>query len=137
MRRVKQRMIDIFDTYEYDWMNYKININDILTFHHILKKEDGGKYTIDNGALLTTRAHEHLHVIESIDKSIYDEINSVFKDINTQLYPPTVNQRELINLLLLKFELKNADVLIKKKEKVNSKKKRILLAIERRKLSQG
>ena len=136
MNPVKIEMINVFNLSEYDWMNYKINEDDVITFHHIIKEEDGGKYELKNGALLTRRAHEYLHYIERIDKKIYDMINNVFSDINEQMAPPTTAQRNMIELLLMKFEIKNVDKLIKKKENVHPKRKRMVLATERRKVSQ-
>lgn len=132
MKEVKKDMILIYNTTEYDWMNYKIDEEDVITFHHIIKKENGGEYTLDNGALLTERAHSHLHFIEQVDKEIYDRINEVFLDINNQMCEPNYIQRNMIELLLMKFEIENADRIISKKEDVHPRKKRILLAYQRR-----
>jgi len=80
MNNVKSEMIDIYKLGKYDWMNYKINEEDVITFHHIIKVEDGGEYIKENGALLTERAHEYLHYIERVDKKIYQ---SILLDENT------------------------------------------------------
>ena len=136
MNNVKSEMIDIYKLGKYDWMNYKINEEDVITFHHIIKVEDGGEYIKENGALLTERTHEYLHYIERVDKKIYQLINKVFLDINEQMSPPNMAQRNMIELLLMKFEIKNADRIINRKENVYPKRKRIVLATKRRKLSQ-
>lgn len=129
MKHTKIAMINIYKTYEYDWMNFLIN-ND-LTYHHIKKEEDGGLYTIENGALLTDRAHAYLHRIERVDYEIYKEINKVFKQINIQRDEPNDSQKLKIQLLLLKYELKNADKLIKRKEKLG-KNRRYVATLRRR-----
>ena len=131
MNSIKETMIEIYKPIKYDWMNYLIVDNDI-TYHHIVKVEDGGERTVDNGALLTSKAHTYLHKIEGIDKEIYTKLNKVFKEINNQKKEPTKLQRKKIQLLLMKFEIKNADKLIKRKEHIISKRRKIV-AIRRRK----
>lgn len=47
-----------------------------LTYHHIKKKEHGGKNTIENGAVLCREIHEWLHNnIEHEDRELYNLIN--------------------------------------------------------------
>ena len=46
-------MKEIYNTYNKDWMGFKITEENPLTYHRIIKEEDGGNKTIDNGALLT------------------------------------------------------------------------------------
>lgn len=129
MNDVKALMIEIYETYKYDWMNFKIDDEEV-TYHHIIKEENGGKVTLDNGALLTSRAHEYLHMIERMDLDIYEMINKIFKDINDQKHAPTYKQRNVINLLLFEFETKNADKIIRKSHKLG--KKRIEVATNKR-----
>ena len=130
MNKVKEEMIKIYKTYTLDWMDYYVEGND-LTYHHIVKAENGGKITIDNGALLTQRAHNYLHLIERIDIDIYNRINAVLKEINENKSEPTIIQRKKIDLLLYEFEVKKADRILNKKEKkvknidVKAHKKRI------------
>ena len=133
MNEIKLRMINIYKTYDFDWMNYAI-INEELTYHHIVKEEYGGKVTLENGALLTPRAHEYLHLIERTDNIIYDKINEIFKQINEQRHAPSYKQRKKIDLLLLEFEIKNADKIIKKNKKLG--KKRVMMATNLRIQSQ-
>ena len=109
MNDVTVEMIKIYGTYKFDWMNFKI-CRDDLTYHHIVKKENGGKLTIENGALLTKRAHEYLHSIERLDVDLYERINNVLK------------------------EIKYADKIIKKCKKLG--KKRVMVATNRRIQSQ-
>ena len=133
MKTIKQQMVDIFKTYEYDWMNFRVE-NDDLTYHHIKKAEDGGERTIDNGALLTNRAHKYLHKMETFDRESYDELNEIFKEINNQKDDLTYFQRNKIQLLLLKYEIKNVDRIVKKREKLG--KHRTFIAVSRRIKSQ-
>ena len=127
MKKVKNKMIEIFNTYQYDWMNFLIKDND-LTYHHIVKAENGGKRTIDNGALLTNRAHVYLHMMENIDKESYEKLNEIFKEINNQKKPLTYYQRDKIQLLLLKYEIKNINRIVKRKEKLGKHKTYVAVA---------
>ena len=86
-----------------DWMNYRLVRKD-LTFHHIVKREDGGKRIIENGALLMPVAHQYLHLIEYKDIETYEAINKIFRYVNQQQYEPTREQREIIEYLLTEFE---------------------------------
>ena len=133
MKEISLEMTKIYGTYEYDWMNYLI-IDNELTFHHIIKKENGGLLEISNGALLTPRAHNYLHFIERVDYDIYLRINDVFKNINSGKKIINETQRLIIEYLLLKFEINNASRIIKKKEKLG--KNRVEAAITKRKIIQ-
>lgn len=86
-----------------DWLNYRLVKKD-LTYHHILKKSDGGKETIDNGALLMPISHQYLHLIECKDIETYNAINKLFSYINMQKHEPTIQQRVYIEYLLNEFE---------------------------------
>ncbi|MDD4187678.1 MAG: HNH endonuclease [Bacilli bacterium] len=46
-----------------------------LNFHHIVKRLDDGKRTIENGALLEQDCHDWLHYFEIIDPDIYKLVN--------------------------------------------------------------
>ena len=124
MKKITSQMIKVYETYKYDWMNFLI-IDNELTYHHIVKREDGGGLTFSNGALLTPRAHNYLHLIEKYDIEIYDKINEIFKAINNQKHKPSNNQKKIIDLLLLEFEVKNANKIVRKKEQTNKKKIKI------------
>lgn len=101
---VKNKMLKIYKPISnLDWMNYKLIKKDI-TFHHIVKRENGGKEEITNGALLMPIAHQYLHIIEYKDIETYIAINKIFKFINNQQCEPTREQREIIEYLLKQFE---------------------------------
>ena len=48
---------------------------DKLSFHHILKKEHGGKATVDNGASIISDIHNWLHSLEHTDIELFDLVN--------------------------------------------------------------
>lgn len=104
MKQITREMLKIYKPYSnLDWMNYKLVRKD-MTFHHIKKRDDGGKRLIENGALLMPIAHEYLHLIEFKDIETYIAINKMFEFINKQRYEPTQEQREIIEYLLQEFE---------------------------------
>lgn len=116
MKEITREMLRIYNPISnLDWMNYKL-VRGQVSYHHILKRVDGGKKTIHNGAILMPVAHELLHIIEYKEIKTYEMINKLFKIINTQLHEPNMEQREIIEYLLLEFEDKH-------REDLNSKGK--------------
>ena len=104
MKPITKEMLTIYTPLSnLDWMNYKL-VENKLTNHHIIKREDGGTLKIHNIALLMPIAHSYLHVIEYKDIKTYDAINKIFRYVNNQRQEPTQEQRELIEYLLLEFE---------------------------------
>lgn len=107
MKQITKEMLRIYPAVSgLDWMNYRLVKKD-LTFHHILKKCDGGREILTNGALLMPIPHQYLHIIEFKDWKTYKHINDMFKTINDQRYEPTERQRELIEEILSEFEEKH------------------------------
>lgn len=104
MNSIKKEMLKIYKPISgLDWLNYRLVKKD-LTYHHILKKSDGGKETIENGALLMPISHQYLHLIECKDIETYNAINKLFSYINMQKHEPTIQQRVYIDYLLSEFE---------------------------------
>ena len=66
------QMIEIYHPEVADWMQYQITKSNILTFHHIKKVSENGNCCIENGALLTKRAHRILNMVESLDIALYN-----------------------------------------------------------------
>lgn len=115
-----EEMLKIYNPYSgLDWMNYAIEGQ--ISFHHIIKKCDGGKRVISNGALLIPTSHQYLHLIEHIDPESYELLNRYFKEINNQKQEPKPYQRNDIEEILQEFEhyhkwdKKDDRLLIKKK----------------------
>ena len=102
MRSITKEMIKIYNLDKWCFMGYKLDKN--ATFHHIVKKEHGGKEEIDNGAVLNPFAHQYLHIIEYKDMQTYNAINKILKVINNQHDRPTKEQLEIISCLLRMFE---------------------------------
>ena len=104
MDSVKREMLKIYKPISnLDWMNYKLVKKDI-TYHHIVKAENQGKRTIENGALIMPVGHQYLHLIECKDIETYIAINKIFKYVNQQMCEPTREQREIIEYLLQEIE---------------------------------
>ena len=106
MKQITREMLHIYKPLSnMDWMNYRLVRKD-LTFHHIVKRENGGKQEINNGCLLmpVALAHQYLHLIEYKDIETYNAINKIFRYVNEQEYEPTREQREIIEYLLREFE---------------------------------
>jgi len=104
LKNITVEMLKIYVPYSgLDWMNYKLVKKDV-TFHHIQKRCDSGKRTIENGCLLMPNAHNYLHLIEFKDLETYIALNKIFKYVNQQQAEPTTEQRELIEYLLKQFE---------------------------------
>lgn len=107
MNKVTKEMLHIYKPVSnLDWMNYRL-VKSQVTYHHILKREDGGKKEIENGALLMPTAHQYLHLIECKDLETYHTLNKLFKIINNQMAEPNQEQREIIEYLLQEFEVKH------------------------------
>lgn len=102
MRTITKEMIKIYNLDKWCFMGYKLDKT--ATFHHIVKKEHGGKEEIDNGAVLNPFAHQYLHIIEYKDIGTYEAINRILKVINEQRDRPTKEQLEIISYLLRMFE---------------------------------
>ena len=95
-------MIKIYNLDKLCFMGY--TLDKTASFHHIVKREHGGKETIENGAVLNKTAHEYLHIIEYKDIGTYIAINKILKIINEQRDKPTVEQMQIISKLLGMFE---------------------------------
>lgn len=110
-------MIKIYNLDKFCFMGYTLDRN--ATFHHIVKKERGGKEEISNGAVLNPYAHEYLHIIEYKDYDTFIAINKILEIINNQKDRPTTEQLEIISKILSMFEEEH-------KEEKTSKGKRLI-----------
>lgn len=67
---------------------------DRLAYHHcLLKKQHGGKATVENGAQLIVEIHQWLHSLEHTDMELYDLVNECL-DLYKQCLD--LNNEELI-----------------------------------------
>lgn len=105
LKNITREMLKIYQPVSnLDWLNYKIVRKGDMTFHHIIKREHGGKETMENGALLLPIAHQYLHLIECKENDIYVALNKLFKMVNEQQHEPTYEQRQFVEYLLKEFE---------------------------------
>ncbi len=88
-------MITIYKPLNKDWMGYSIqktkgrNSKMILTFHHINEERKGGKATLENGAILSSKAHKDLHTLEFRNYELYQKWTNLFIEINQNKGPLT------------------------------------------------
>lgn len=102
--KIKQEMLKIYKPVSHlDWMNYKL-VKTEVTYHHLIKECDGGKKSVENGALLMPVAHQYLHLIENMEIETYARLNEMFRQINAQRSEPTPEQRAMVEYILQVFE---------------------------------
>lgn len=116
MKEITRQMIRIYGLKEFDFMGYKL-IKNNATFHHLIKKENGGRETIDNGAVLMPVSHSYLHLIEFKNFDIYYSINSIMKICNKK---GCINKEDLlvISELLHMFEDEHKNDLTSKRKRL-------------------
>ena len=114
------KLVTIYNPNGYDWMGTPITKNNPLTYHHIVKRDEGNT-TLENGALLTKSSHRKLNMLESKDIDLYNEWNWLFYAINYSETHPSYALSEMM------YELKDqTDKIIYGKEKMlELKQKRI------------
>lgn len=74
------------------WLNGKITRDNPLTLHHIKPVREGGKTTMENGALLSLRKHEEFNKLEQQYPDLAAELNMYFEIYRGQ-YPQDVFER--------------------------------------------
>ena len=102
MGDVLKLMIRIWDMNTMDWLGYD-NLEK-YSFHHLIKKSDGGQKIISNGAVLHQNSHSYLHTIENYDLDKYIYLNTILKTINEQKTMPTIEQLKQIRYVLKEFQ---------------------------------
>ena len=104
VQKVREKMISIYG--EGCWMGYKLTKKNPYTYHHIREARNGGRVTLDNGALLTRLAHNDLNEMENHGKTrcLYRELNELFKELNKTRKPPTKEYFKEVNGILLRAD---------------------------------
>lgn len=102
MSDILRVMIKIWDVNTMDWLGYD-NL-ERYSFHHLIKKSDGGKKIISNGAVLHQSSHSYLHTIEYYDLDKYIFLNNILKKVNEQKMFTTKKQLEQIRYVLKEFQ---------------------------------
>ena len=88
MKGPLESLVKVFKPDGFDWMNFVLSKSNPYTYHHIIKKCDGGEKSVDNGAILTRKAHTFLHKLERVCPDAYNDLQSVFVKINESKIPP-------------------------------------------------
>ena len=117
MSDILRVMIKIWNVNTMDWLGYD-NL-ERYSFHHLVKKCDGGKKIISNGAVLHQSSHSYLHTIEYYDLDKYIFLNNILKKVNEQKMITTKEQLEQIRYVLKEFQNEYED-------KKSSRKKDII-----------
>ena len=102
--------MDIYETYEVDWMGDSFSDPSQLTRHHIIKRERGGENGVSNYALLTQKSHILLHYLEENYYKAYLLLNQLFLSLNRSLKPPTPEYYEKVRSVIkkVKKDIKNS-----------------------------
>lgn len=95
-----KKMLKIYKPTGVDWMNFVLTRRNPYTFHHIVSKSEGGEDTIRNGAILTRRAHDLLHLLEYVCPDAYGDLEDIFILINDSNEQPTKEMIEKIDKIL-------------------------------------
>lgn len=106
MKEVARQMIKHWHMTDVDWMGYILEPKEYFSFHHlIIPKRDGGEMSEQNGAILISQSsHPYLHLIETKERLMFEEITWLLIEINQQRYMPTKQQLIEINNILKRFE---------------------------------
>ena len=87
-----------------------------LTYHHIRMKKDGGKATVENGALLSAENHAWFH---KQSPQTQDEMNLIFQEYKKQCSQEC--QVVFVDELELPFEIRTTEFYIDEKEQKKAK----------------
>ena len=117
MKEITKLMINEYkiNQLKMDFMGYSLQKNEVYTFHHlIVPKRQGGKATIQNGAILCGKSsHPYLHVIENTDHDMFLYITDEMIDENIKGYLDIENIRR-IHDALSQFEKEYYDAITHK-----------------------
>lgn len=102
MSDILKIMIKIWDMNTLDWLGY--DNYERYSFHHLVKKCNGGERVLNNGAVLHQGSHSYLHTIEHYDLDKYIFLNRILKEVNMQRQLPTKEQLKQIKYVLLEFQ---------------------------------
>lgn len=95
-----KRMLKIYKPDGVDWMNFTLSRKNPYTFHHIVSRSDGGIDDISNGAILTRKAHDLLHLLERVCPDAYMDLEEIFILINERRKPVSDEFIEKIDEIL-------------------------------------
>lgn len=90
----------------------------MLTYHHIVMKKDGGRATIENGALLSNENHEWFH---RQPKKAQDEMNEMFQELKRKIDYDKCSV-EFVDEIKYPFEMRFAEMSVDKKGNLKAKR---------------
>lgn len=90
----------------------------MLTFHHIKMKKDGGRATVENGALLSAENHSWFH---QQSPTAQGYMNAIFQEYKRQVDECRV---VFVDDLEMPFEIKTVDFSVDEKGKFNRAKEK-------------
>ena len=114
MNNVLKELIKIYEPGDTDWMMDKTSRKNPFTYHHIKEKRNKGDKTLENGAILTKRSHAYLNYLYHTQKGNYNNLNTMFQELNDSKMPPTEEYFDKVLALLEKIVEDDAE---KKKNK--------------------
>lgn len=83
MGSIANKLFNDFELYKlgYDFMGYCFDDRKELSYHHIKTKQQRGKTTYENGALLNRNtSHNYIHTIEEYEFDLFMELSEILKD---------------------------------------------------------
>ena len=102
MEKTLQNLVCIFQPDGFDWMNFTLSKSNPYTYHHILERNNGGERSVDNGAILTKKAHRFLNLLQMVYPDAYDDLQDVFRRINASKQPMVQEYIDEIDEILRK-----------------------------------
>lgn len=102
-----------------------------LTYHHIKMKKDGGKATVENGALLSAENHQWFHKQSKEDQAI---MNNMFQELKREIDANRIGV-EFVEDIDCPFEINCTELWFDKEDllHVNTKSKKRYVAKQKRK----
>ena len=99
MNEVKYKLIKTYG--KTCMMGGIVNKKNMIIYHHMDKKEHGGKYTLENGVLLSNDMHVILHIFEMKLPFLVEKLNE-----NSRMYKKTRDKKYILeNLHIAKYGL--------------------------------
>ena len=102
MDQTLQELVCIHEPDGFDWMNFALTRGNPFTYHHIDEKSKGGDRSINNGAILTKKAHRFLNFLQLVYPDAYNDLQDVFRRINESKKPVTQEFIDEIDAILYK-----------------------------------
>lgn len=93
----------IYNPDGFDWMNFEITPKNPVSYHHIVERRNGGRTKIENGAILTDKSHDLLNILDHYCPAAYNDLQEVFREINSSSEPPSNEIVKRVDEILYKI----------------------------------